>query len=59
MVRAQQRYWGKGAVKAKSHMFADMLFIVMQGGLTTAELTMSSSARRTWSASTARRSRTR
>jgi uncharacterized protein YbcI len=40
MVRAQKRYWGKGPVKAKSYMFDDMLFIVMQDGLTTAEVSM-------------------
>jgi uncharacterized protein YbcI len=37
MVRAQKRYWGKGPVKAKSYMFDD---IVMQNGLTTAEVSM-------------------
>ena len=40
MVRALKEYWGKGPTKAKSYMFDDMLFIVMQGGLTKAEETM-------------------
>jgi uncharacterized protein YbcI len=40
MVRAQKRYWGKGPLKAKSYMFDDMLFIVMQDGLTKAEVSM-------------------
>ncbi len=40
MVRAQKRHWGKGPVGAKSYMFDDMLFIVMRGGMTTAEQTM-------------------
>ena len=40
MVRALKQYWGKGPTKAKSYMFDDMLFIVMQGGLTKAEETM-------------------
>lgn len=40
MVRAQKKYWGKGPLAAKSYMFDDMLFIVMRGGMTTAEQTM-------------------
>ncbi len=40
MVRAQKKYWGKGPLGAKSYMFDDMLFIVMRGGMTTAEQTM-------------------
>jgi uncharacterized protein YbcI len=40
IVRAQKQYWGKGPTHAKSYMFDDMLFVVMHGGLTTAELTM-------------------
>jgi uncharacterized protein YbcI len=40
MVRAQKEYWGKGPVAAKSYMFDDMLFIVMRGGMITAEQTM-------------------
>ena len=40
IVRAQKRYWGKGPTKAKSYMFDDMLFVVMQGGMTVAEETM-------------------
>jgi uncharacterized protein YbcI len=40
IVRAQKEHWGKGPVGAKSYMFDDMLFVVMHGGLTTAEHTM-------------------
>jgi uncharacterized protein YbcI len=40
MVRAQKKYFGKGPTQAKSYFVDDMLFIVMQGGLTTAEKTM-------------------
>jgi uncharacterized protein YbcI len=40
IVHAQKTYWGKGPVHAKSYMFDDMLFVVMHGGLTTAELSM-------------------
>ena len=40
MVRAQKRYFGKGPDSAKSYMFDDMLFIVMRGGMTTAERSM-------------------
>lgn len=40
IVRAQKQYWGKGPLQAKSYMFDDMLFVVMQGGLTTAEHSM-------------------
>ena len=40
IVQAQKQYWGKGPVGAKSYMFDDMLFVVMEGGLTTAELSM-------------------
>lgn len=40
IVKAQKKYWGKGPVGAKSYMFDDMLFVVMEGGLTTAELSM-------------------
>ncbi len=40
MVRAQKKYFGKGPTQAKSYFVDDMLLIVMQGGLTTAEKTM-------------------
>ena len=40
IVKAQKQHWGKGPVGAKSYMFDDMLFVVMDGGLTTAELSM-------------------
>ena len=40
MVRAQKKYFGLGPVRAKSYMLDDLLFIVMRGGMTTAEKTM-------------------
>ncbi len=40
MVRAQKRFFGKGPTEAKSYILDDLLFIVMRGGLTTAEKTM-------------------
>jgi uncharacterized protein YbcI len=40
IVHAQKEYWGKGPDGAKSYMFDDMLFVVMRGGLTTAENSM-------------------
>ena len=40
MVRAKKRFFGKGPEQAKSYMLDDMLFVVMRGGLTTAEQTM-------------------
>ncbi|CAA9500989.1 MAG: hypothetical protein AVDCRST_MAG53-1960 [uncultured Solirubrobacteraceae bacterium] len=40
MVKAQKQFFGKGPTQAKSYFVDDMLFIVMQGGLTTAEKTM-------------------
>ena len=40
MVRAQKQFFGKGPTQAKSYFLDDMLFIVMRGGLTTAEKTM-------------------
>jgi len=40
MVRATKQYFGKGPTQAKSYFLDDMLFIVMKGGLTTAEKTM-------------------
>jgi len=35
-----KQYWGLGPVQAKSYMMDDLLFIVMRGGMTTAERTM-------------------
>ncbi len=40
MVRAQKEFFGKGPTRAKSYFLDDMLIIVMQGGMTTAEKTM-------------------
>jgi len=40
MVQAQKQFFGKGPTQAKSYLLDDMLFIVMRGGLTTAEKTM-------------------
>src|SRR5437763_12358345 len=40
MVRAKKEFFGKGPEQAKSYMLDDMLFVVMRGGLTTAEQTM-------------------
>ena len=40
MVRAMKKYYGKGPVKAKSYLMDDLLFVVMRGGVTTAEETM-------------------
>ena len=40
MVRAQKRFFGKGPEEAKSYLVDDLLFIVMRGGMTTAEKTM-------------------
>ena len=40
MVRAKKQFFGKGPEQAKSYMLDDMLFVVMRGGLTTAEQTM-------------------
>jgi uncharacterized protein YbcI len=40
MVRAKKQFFGKGPERAKSYMLDDMLFVVMRGGLTTAEQTM-------------------
>jgi uncharacterized protein YbcI len=40
MVRAKKQFFGKGPEQAKSYMVDDMLFVVMRGGLTTAEQTM-------------------
>ncbi len=40
MVRAQKEFFGKGPTEAKSYILDDLLFIIMRGGLTTAEKTM-------------------
>ncbi len=40
MVRAQKEFFGKGPTEAKSYLLDDLLFIVMRGGMTTAEKTM-------------------
>lgn len=40
MVRAKKEFFGRGPERAKSYMVDDMLFVVMRGGLTTAEETM-------------------
>lgn len=40
MVRAQKAFFGKGPTEAKSYLVDDLLFIVMRGGMTTAEKTM-------------------
>ncbi len=40
MVRTQKHFFGKGPTQAKSYFVDDMLIVVMQGGLTTAEKTM-------------------
>jgi uncharacterized protein YbcI len=40
MVRLQKLYFGRGPERAKSYMVDDLLFIVMRGGVTTAEHTM-------------------
>lgn len=40
MVRVQKKFWGRGAVEAKSYLFDDFLLIVMRGGLTVAEESM-------------------
>lgn len=40
MVRIQKRYWGRGAVEAKSYLMDDFLLIIMRGGLTVAEESM-------------------
>jgi uncharacterized protein YbcI len=40
MVRAKKQFFGRGPEQAKSYMVDDMLFVVMRGGLTTAEQTM-------------------
>jgi uncharacterized protein YbcI len=40
MVHAQKKFFGKGPTEAKSYLLDDLLFIVMRGGMTTAEKTM-------------------
>jgi uncharacterized protein YbcI len=40
MVRAQKKFFGMGPTEAKSYLVDDLLFIVMRGGMTTAEKTM-------------------
>jgi uncharacterized protein YbcI len=40
MAQAQKAFFGKGPTAAKSYILDDMLFVVMRGGFTTAEMTM-------------------
>lgn len=40
MVGAQKQYFGRGPDRTKSYLVDDLLFIVMRGGITTAEQTM-------------------
>jgi uncharacterized protein YbcI len=40
MVQEKKKCFGKGPVNAKSYMVDDLLFVVMRGGMTTAERTM-------------------
>ena len=40
MVQAQKAFFGKAPTAAKSYILDDMLFVVMRGGFTTAEMTM-------------------
>ncbi|CAB4938496.1 unannotated protein [freshwater metagenome] len=40
MVRMHKRYWGRGAVEAKSYLFDDFLLVMMRGGFTVAEESM-------------------
>jgi uncharacterized protein YbcI len=40
MVRAKKEFFGRGPEQAKSYLLDDLLFVVMRGGLTTAEQTM-------------------
>ena len=40
MVRLQKQYFGRGPERAKSYLVDDLLFVVMRGGVTTAEQTM-------------------
>ena len=40
MVAAQKAFFGKAPTSAKSYIVDDILFVVMRGGFTTAEMTM-------------------
>ena len=40
MARAQKSFFGKGPTAAKTYILDDLLFVVMRGGFTTAEITM-------------------
>jgi uncharacterized protein YbcI len=40
IVQAQKAFFGKGPSAAKSYIVDDLLFVVMRGGFTTAEMTM-------------------
>ena len=40
MVQAQKAFFGNAPTAAKSYILDDMLFVVMRGGFTTAEMTM-------------------
>jgi uncharacterized protein YbcI len=40
MVQAQKSFFGKGPTSAKTYILDDLLFVVMRGGFTTAEMTM-------------------
>lgn len=40
LVAAKKEYFGKGPEHARSYMVEDLLFVVMRGGITTAEETM-------------------
>jgi uncharacterized protein YbcI len=40
MAQAQKAFFGKDPTAAKSYILDDMLFVVMRGGFTTAEMTM-------------------
>ena len=40
MVRAMRDYYGKGPTKAKTYMFDDYVFVVMEGGVTRVEETL-------------------
>jgi uncharacterized protein YbcI len=40
MVQAQKSFFGKAPTAAKTYILDDLLFVVMRGGFTTAEMTM-------------------
>jgi uncharacterized protein YbcI len=40
MAQAQKSFFGKGPTAAKTYILDDLLFVVMRGGFTTAEMTM-------------------